>query len=354
MGDAGRTLPTVSILVPVYGSEPFLEESILSALNQSYPKCELLVLFEDVTPETSEVLEDFRESYPTVNCYESGGGLTAALNEGIERCSGKYVARQDADDVSHERRIQRQVETLEARDNIGIVGSNITLMNPAGDRMSSSNYPTSDLAIRWKSLYRNPFAHSSVMMRRDLFAGDISYRSDYPAAEDYALWTTLLDSGKGANVPEPLVSYRVGLAESVSESNRTEMYRSHLEIATARLRAQSPRLDRRSAARLARFLHPRPERFTERELEDIVSSFSVIYADFVDRHGCNEEVRRHATLDFVSSLRKNDVGLVAVASVLRNRELLSDSPITVSRIVRGVCAKHRDRVQRRWGFDSRR
>jgi glycosyltransferase involved in cell wall biosynthesis len=140
-----------------------------------------------------------------------GLGIVAALNQGIAAASAPYIARMDADDVSRPERLAMQKEFLDMRGDVGLVGCRIAF---GGDPVASRGYA---LHVDWINgllvpdeiaLHRfieSPFAHPSVMFRRELPALHGGYREGF-FPEDYELWLRWLDAGVSmAKLPETLL-----------------------------------------------------------------------------------------------------------------------------------------------------
>ena len=103
--------PLISVILPVYNSDSFLEESIKSILNQTMINFELIIINDGSTDKSLEICENFKKiDYRILILSNKHKGLTKSLNEGINFASGKYIARQDADDLSDNRRFEKQIK----------------------------------------------------------------------------------------------------------------------------------------------------------------------------------------------------------------------------------------------------
>lgn len=126
--------------------------------------------------------------------------LVGALNWGLAATRGPLVARMDADDEMHPDRLAEQVEALEINPTWGLVGSGVDF---GGDASAQAGYAAhvawlngqiSPLQIRLARFVESPFAHPSVMWRREVSESHGGYRAgDFP--EDYELWLRWLDAG---------------------------------------------------------------------------------------------------------------------------------------------------------------
>jgi len=202
--------PKVSVLMAVYNGAVYLREAIDSVLAQTYRDFEFVIVDDGSRDTTHSILASYTDERLRIVTLASNKGHTTALNEGWRACRGEYVARMDGDDICHPERLARQAAMLEADPGLGIVGSAVWIVDMAGRRLDYVPQPTSDGAIRFVAMTRNPFHHPSVMWRRSVFAArDLVFDERYQANQDLELWSRALPVMRAANSREPLVSYRV-------------------------------------------------------------------------------------------------------------------------------------------------
>ena len=206
----GVAVPAVSVVLPVYNSEPYLAEALDSILRQTFDDFELIAVYDASTDNSRTRLEDAARRDARVRVVDGPGrGLVDALNLGLERARGEFIARMDADDVSQSTRFARQVEYLRANPQIAVVGSAITLIDAAGRVMREIDYPLTPAEVdRFLIETGSALAHPAVMARRDAMLSVGGYRSLFQHAEDYDLWLRLAERHSLANLPERLLRYR--------------------------------------------------------------------------------------------------------------------------------------------------
>jgi glycosyltransferase involved in cell wall biosynthesis len=210
--------PRVSVILPVRDGEAHLEEAVRSILDQTFVDLELVVVDDGSVDGTARLLERLAAEDSRVQVYRIEPlGLVAALNFGIGRARGAYVARMDADDISLPLRVERQVAELDARSDLGVLGTQVRYIDAAGRPIGVWNLPVGQELVRWTLFFGTPLAHPSVMMRRELLLRH-AYAADAVHAEDYDLWVRLAAETELDNVPEILFERRVH-GGSVSDRN---------------------------------------------------------------------------------------------------------------------------------------
>ena len=200
----------VSVVMPVYNAVDTVPQALDSLRAQSYPSMEIIVVNDGSTDGTLELL---RKQDGIKLLDHSHRGIVPALNDGLAAATGKYIARMDADDLCHPERIELQASYLAAFPDIGLVGCRVGF---GGDREKQAGYATyvdwintlvepNDIALN--RFVESPFAHPSVMFRRDLFERFGAYR-DGAFPEDYELWLRWMANGVTAGkVDKELVTW---------------------------------------------------------------------------------------------------------------------------------------------------
>lgn len=213
---ASVALPTVTVLLPAYNAAAWLQAAVDSVLTQSFRDFELLVIDDGSKDATAEVLAAYSDPRIRIVRHETNLGLVAALNHGIDLAKGKYIARMDADDVAHARRLERQVEFLEKYHDVGICG---TWFRTVGlDRASHSRPPTDHDEISALLFFRSAFGHPTVMFRRALLEhAGLRYDTLARHAEDFDLWVRARERTRFANLPKYLLDYRMHASQTSAE-----------------------------------------------------------------------------------------------------------------------------------------
>ncbi len=195
--------------MPVYNGERFLREAVESILNQSYHDFEFIIVDDGSKDNSVAIIQEYKDDRIIILQNPKNMGITPTLNRGITQASGKYICRMDADDISLPNRLESQVNYLEKHPTIAIVGSNTTIINELGIRGKTEYYPQSNNEIKRSIFIHNPFAHSSVLIRRSVLDQLGVYDSKYLHNEDYDLWLRISAHYSIENLPEILLLRRV-------------------------------------------------------------------------------------------------------------------------------------------------
>ena len=206
----------LSVIMPVYNGAKYLKEAIESILSQSYTNFEFIIINDGSTDHSEEIILSFDDSRIVYVKNPENYRLIKTLNLGFSLAKGRYIARMDADDISHPYRLQKQVQFLELNKDYGLIGSGVNLLN--GEYKSQLLYHTDHESLKFALAFYCPFIHPSVMIRKDVHDGmNLVFDNQYLHAEDYELWTRFAFKTKIANIPEYLLDYRIHDAQISSQ-----------------------------------------------------------------------------------------------------------------------------------------
>jgi glycosyltransferase involved in cell wall biosynthesis len=218
------TVPAVSVLMGVWNGAPRVREAVLSILSQTAADLEMIVVDDESTDATPGILAAFRDPRLRVE-RRARRGLTSALNAALGLSRAPLVARLDADDAALPERLERQLAFLSAHPEVGLLGTAAREVDASGREVAIVRPPADDAGIRRALIRRNPFVHSSVVMRRAVLEQVGGYDDAFPVAQDYDLWMRMSRVTRMANLSEPLVVRRL-LAGRVSEARDRERLRA--------------------------------------------------------------------------------------------------------------------------------
>jgi len=241
----------VSVLLAVHDDARFVRIAVESILRQTLRDLELIVVDDASGDGTSDVLASFDDPRLVVERNDERRGLAVSLNRGLDRASGRFVARLDSDDVAMRDRLELQLARIERDPRVGIVGSAVLDLDEGGRPGKVHVMPAGRRAVRWQTLFSSPFFHPTVLVDRELLEGNgLRYDSSFAESEDYDLWARLLEHTDGDNLAEPLVLKRVHPGQA--SLRRGELQRSFQQQVAARERAKLGGGDDASVAGLLR------------------------------------------------------------------------------------------------------
>lgn len=203
------TEPRVSAVITAYNSEAFVAEAIASALRQSVPVEEILIVDDGSTDRTREVVAGFDDERVHY-LFQENSGAGAARNRGIRQATGEFVAFLDADDIWLEDKTRLQSDYLAAHAEVALVSGLAEWWNLVkGTRRLRGEAPASGKILRRELLVRNVIGNPSMCMARrtalleaGLFDGSLRL------CEDYDLWNRMAARFEVAVLPNPVVVYR--------------------------------------------------------------------------------------------------------------------------------------------------
>jgi glycosyltransferase involved in cell wall biosynthesis len=213
--------PLVSILIPAHNAQETLAAAIHSALNQGYQNIEICVLDNASTDNTAGIINTIAD--PRVKkLNNTQKGIAIARNLLVATAKGKYIAWLDADDIAMPNRIQAQVNFMEEYPEIGVLGSWVKVRAHHG--LKTVQWPQGNAALHAWLRFRNPFVHSSLMIRSSLAP---AYSEAYDYVEDYEWLLNMRHKTEFQILPEFLCSY---YAPQAAIAGKAASYGQHAKL----------------------------------------------------------------------------------------------------------------------------
>ena len=198
-------LPLVSVVMPVYNGRQHLRQAIDSVLTQSLRDFELIIVDDGSSDGSPDIVRAYTDARIRLFACPHRG-LVETLNQGMQACTGTFIARMDADDISVANRFEQQVAFLQQHPGVALLGSWFTAFGIHGVRLNRAC--TGDEDLKTTFFQRNCFVHGSVMLRRTILAEAGLYRAPLFLAEDYDLWLRISERARVACLPSSLYWYR--------------------------------------------------------------------------------------------------------------------------------------------------
>ncbi len=213
--------PLVSVIVPAYNAETFVERTLNSILTQTYTNIEVLVVDDGSQDRTAEIVESFVEKDSRVILLkQKNSGVAAARNLAIRKSKGEYIAPIDADDIWYPQKLEKQVQCiLEADQSVGLVYAwSVTIAEDdviiGGDIESSRDFKSVEGTVYPALVYANFIGNASVpLIRRSCFEKVGGYNCQLKAhnaqgCEDWDICLRIAEHYKFRVVQEFLIGYR--------------------------------------------------------------------------------------------------------------------------------------------------
>ena len=236
-GSTSETSPLVSIIIPAFNAAGYIGDAIESALDQSYPIIEIIIVDDGSTDETRVKVGQYKDKIKYI--YQDNRGVSAARNMGIRNAKGEYIAFLDSDDIWLPKKLEKQLQCFSDHSKVGLVFGDSELFNQSGttvrsflkERKIASLLKDGEIVIHSafeRLLDENFIPTSTVILKRDLVEGINGFDESLKSVEDRDLWLRVAWNVPIACVPEVL-SRKRSHGENIS-SDRVEAYVSQIRV----------------------------------------------------------------------------------------------------------------------------
>jgi glycosyltransferase involved in cell wall biosynthesis len=198
-------------VIPYYRLAEHIDEAVTSALDQTYPRTEVIVVNDGSTQDSDWILGELAVRYPIAIISQMNSGLGAARNFGISQSRGRFVIPLDADNVLEPTFVERTLGVLDLDPRVAFATTWSRYIDESGAALADPNLGYQPIGNAPHEVLRNNVAGDAVaLLRRWLFDTGFSYSEELTSYEDWQLYQELHVNGHfGVVVPERLVRYRV-------------------------------------------------------------------------------------------------------------------------------------------------
>ncbi len=204
-------IPECDVILSVRNAESTLGVAVESILSQTHRNLRLIAIDDGSSDRSPEVLRSFKDPRLLILTNSSAMGLPSSLNRAIDLATAPYIARMDADDISHPSRLATQLEALERREELDLVGSSVVCMDFQGRILGQRIYPAEHSEITRRPYRSIPIAHPTWCGRREWFMKH-PYDPNCLKSQDQALLRSARRESRFANLEQPLLAYRESTA----------------------------------------------------------------------------------------------------------------------------------------------
>jgi len=225
--------PLISVIIPIYNAEDYLEETILSVLNQTYQNFELLLVNHNSSDKSPEIIKAFKEQdnrIKIINLSINKGGPAYPRNEGIKVAEGEYIAFLDSDDVWLEKKLERQISILLENNNYDFIDSNAYTIDEESIKIGVLKikrvYNILKFFLNKKNiLIFSNFININTILIKNSNLPKFREDNNLIAIEDWLFWIeNILDNKKVYLCDEYLIQYRI-VNSSISNRLSDKRYR---------------------------------------------------------------------------------------------------------------------------------
>lgn len=202
--------PRVSVIIPTYNSERYIDAAIKSVLSQTHAPAEIIVVDDGSTDGTAVALQPYRELIRYV--HQKNSGEPAARNRGLREAGSEYIAFLDADDVWHPNKLELQMAYFEAHPDCAFVYTDMSTFDESGtiDASMKERFQMK-LQEGWifEALFmRTLFGSGSVVLRKECFEKVGHFDESFLIGSDYEMWLRISRVFQAGFVDKPLLLYR--------------------------------------------------------------------------------------------------------------------------------------------------
>lgn len=204
-----KYFPKISVILPVYNEEKYLDESIQSILNQIFKDFEFIIINDCSKDNSKNIIEKYKKRDKRIIFINNNKnmGCSESLNIGLKKAGGKYIACFCADDISAKQRLEIQYNYLENNQNIFLVGTSAIYINENGKEIRRFRKYNDYKMLAWRLRRSCGLIFPSIMFRN---GGGNFFDKNFGGATDYDFFLNLLRKGKNlTNLPQFLIKYRV-------------------------------------------------------------------------------------------------------------------------------------------------
>lgn len=207
----------VSVIIPCFNAQEYIEETLLSVLNQSYPKLEIIIVDDCSTDNTTKIINSYIKKDSRIKLYtmkKNFGGPAGPRNYGLKKSSGNYIAFIDSDDIWHPSKIEIQVKML-IKENFQFCSTEVLSFKSKFKHnwFNEIDINQEFLVKSLKNLLIKNYiiSGSSVLVKKNILKNIYFNESnEYKAVEDYHFWLQIheVNNISSIHLSCPLVFYR--------------------------------------------------------------------------------------------------------------------------------------------------
>jgi glycosyltransferase involved in cell wall biosynthesis len=330
----------VSVIIPCFNVEKYIENGIQSIINQTYKNLEIICLDDGSTDNSLNILNNLSKSDSRIRIYQNYNnlGLVATLNKLVSLSTCEILVRMDPDDISLPHRIEKLIEVYNAN-LCDIVSSDYSFIDSNGNFINQKKLSLlrTKNGLIYTTFFNSPIPHPQTLIKKNILL-KYPYDENFTSAEDYNLWANILlnENFKINIIDEILYHYRIN-PEGISNLSSETQIENHVKIAKFFLKGTfNINIDNMNFWLIAKKKYD----FVNTDKQQLLSSISdvsMIYKRFVKHKNLEkEEIRevKNYTAQYLiylyftvfkecSKVKKKQLALIVIfRSILMNFKLI--------------------------------
>ena len=232
-------MPKISVLMSCYNHDKFVGEAIESVLNQSFKDFELLIIDDNSTDKTFDIVNSFKD--PRIKAFrnEKNFGMVFNTNSLIKKSNGEYIAIINSDDSWLPEKLQKQLDFLENNENYGACFTLANIVNESGESIKNNIQESLKYLelnrlgfLNYFFFYNNPLCYPSVLIRKKVFDKTGFFNPAYIILLDIEMWIRICLAGFEIKIlNENLTNFRIlKNSGNLSGKNHKTIIRNSLEL----------------------------------------------------------------------------------------------------------------------------
>jgi glycosyltransferase involved in cell wall biosynthesis len=211
-------MSTVSVIIPAYNAEQYIEETVISVLNQSYQKFEIIIINDGSTDSTGKIIDELsKKDNRIIVQHRENSGVSASRNVGIDMSKGEYLAFLDADDYWLEDNLLIKVKALENNES-DFVYSDRFDADENLNIISTATFKEKTISLDKILLGKENIIPSNLIISKKCIENHkIRFSLELSNLADQHFCALLAKNFKGTYISAPLLKYRI-LSSSMSRS----------------------------------------------------------------------------------------------------------------------------------------
>ncbi len=180
----------VSVIITSYNHAKFIEQSIMSVLNQSYGNVELIVVDDGSTDGSPMIIKDLQLKHSFSFFEQKNGGCASAVNHGLRYATGEYIGFLASDDYYHPEKISQQLAYYTQNPHFGFIHAGAVTVNQNGVEISKTDFAkvTWDNARIFETLMEDCFVSAQTVMTKRTVLDSVGCFDESIEIEDWDLW----------------------------------------------------------------------------------------------------------------------------------------------------------------------